>query len=141
MSVEGQFYNHNSSVLGGDIILESAIYRTKVVKLGANSLDFLGEKMIIFFNKRVQDQLADYSILIDDAEGSCDIKVGNSLKLGDSSYKVTAIGEVAMKNLSNLGHVVVKFDGKDTADLPGNIHVENKNIAQIYAGLEISFVN
>jgi len=119
--------------------MDEILFKTSVVKLGANSLDFLGEKMIILFNKRVQDQLAEYSVLIDDAEGIGNIEVGCNLCLGQTKYKVTALGEVAIKNLMNLGHAVLKFDGKDTADLPGNIHLENKEILQIHPGIDLLF--
>lgn len=117
----------------------NAIYTTKVVGIGASALSFLDEKMIIFFNKQAQDALAEYSILLDDLEGDGEIVPGSRLWLGDKSFCVTAVGEVANKNFRELGHAVIHFDGKAEAGLPGEIHVEDIAIPEIMAGLSVVF--
>jgi len=113
---------------------------TKVCGIGEHALDFVNERMVIFFNKKVQKELGDYSILIDDLEGDADIAVGDFIAFEDSKYKIMAIGEVAVKNLRELGHCVVKFDGKTIAELPGNIHVENREMPEIEKGMKIKFI-
>ncbi len=116
------------------------IYSTKIVGMGASALTFVNEKMIIFFNKKAQEDLAEYSILLDDGQGSGEIRSGDYLMLGPQAYRVCAVGAVAGSNLERLGHAVVKFDGKEQAELPGNFHVENKPIINIESGLSVSFV-
>ncbi len=120
--------------------MKDLIYSTTVVKIGASALMFLSEKMLIFFNKRAHSDLAEYSVLIDDGEGGFNIETGDYLVLGNAQYRITAIGDVATRNFEMLGHVVVRFDGKDVAALPGNFHVENKEIAPITENMTISFV-
>ncbi|HHX24504.1 MAG TPA: PTS glucitol/sorbitol transporter subunit IIA [Thermoanaerobacterales bacterium] len=117
-----------------------SFFSTKVCGIGEHALDFANERMVIFFNKKVQKELSDYSILIDDLEGEVNVEVGDFIIFADSKYKITAIGEVAIKNLRELGHCVVKFDGKTNAELPGNIHVENKEMPEIEKGMEIKFL-
>lgn len=119
--------------------MSEVIYKTKIVQVGKNALTFLPEKMLIFFNKRAQPDLAEYSVLIDDGEGRCNVVVGDYLVLGSTKYCITAIGDTAVKNFDILGHAVVKFDGKLNADLPGNIHVEDKDIVEIVSELSVAF--
>ncbi|MDN5332631.1 MAG: glucitol/sorbitol system component, partial [Tepidanaerobacteraceae bacterium] len=52
-------------------------------------------------------------------------------------YRITAVGEVANKNLKNIGHVCLKFDGKTEPELPGNIHLEEKTLPALKVGEEI----
>jgi PTS system glucitol/sorbitol-specific IIA component len=46
--------------------------------------------------------------------------------LGDSVYTVTAVGELANRNLKNIGHVCLKFDARTSPELPGDIHLEGR---------------
>ena len=119
--------------------MSEAIYKTKIVQVGVSALTFLPEKMLIFFNKRAQEDLAEYSVLIDDGEGRCNVVAGDYLILGSTKYCITAVGDVAVKNFDILGHAVVKFDGNRNADLPGSIHVEDKDIVEIVPNLSVSF--
>ncbi len=120
--------------------MEKVIYRTNIVQIGKNALTFLNEKMLIFFNKKAQSDLAEYSVLIDDGEGVFDISHGDYLVLGDTQYRMTAIGSVALRNFEALGHAVIRFDGKETAELPGNFHVEDKEIVELIPDLAVSFI-
>jgi sorbitol-specific phosphotransferase system component IIA len=49
------------------------------------------------------------------------------------------VGDVANKNFQQLGHAVVHFDGKISAGLPGEIHVEDLEIAEIAIGTPVVF--
>lgn len=120
--------------------MEQKFLSTKVCSIGEHALDFVNERMVIFFNKKVQRELSTYSILIDDLEGEANIEVGDFVVFDDMEYRITAIGEVALKNLRELGHCVVKFDGKSNAELPGNIHVENKAMPQFKKGMQIKLL-
>jgi PTS system glucitol/sorbitol-specific IIA component len=50
---------------------------------------------------------------------------------------VLSVGDVANVNLANLGHLILKFSGEDTARLPGDVNVEEKQIPAIEIGTEI----
>lgn len=117
--------------------MSTHIYQTKVVGWGNSALDFLGDRMVIFFNKQAQGDLAEYSVLLDDLDGEGEFSVGDTLCLGAEPYAITAVGEVANTNFRQLGHMVVHFDGKEVAGLPGEIHVEDRAIEQITIGLPV----
>lgn len=115
------------------------IYRTNVVGIGASAMDFLDEKMIIFFNKLAQPDIAEFSVLLADLEGEGEIKPGDVLALGEKEFAVTAVGEVANQNFRALGHAAIHFDGLALAALPGEIHVADLAIPNIIAGMPVVF--
>ncbi|MDR1620200.1 MAG: PTS glucitol/sorbitol transporter subunit IIA [Clostridiales bacterium] len=115
-------------------------YRTRVTGMGTSAFTFLEEKMIIFFNKQTRSDLAEYSVLIDNLEGTGDIAPGDLLMLGDRSYRITAVGDVANINFARLGHAVICFDGLEAARLPGEIHVEDTKVPKITIGLPVVFI-
>ena len=68
------------------------------------------------------------------------IKPGDVYKIGSAEFKVLKVGSEVQKNLMNLGHITIKFDGGAGDVLEGSVHVEDKPIPEIKAGDEISFI-
>ena len=52
----------------------------------------------------------------------------------DERYTVLAVGDVANTNLANLGHLVLKANGLDTPELPGDVCVEAKPFPVVAVG-------
>ena len=52
-------------------------------------------------------------------------------------FSITAVGEIAEKNLVGLGHITVSFNGSTGPTLPGTICVEKKEMPKIKIGSEI----
>jgi PTS system glucitol/sorbitol-specific IIA component len=46
------------------------------------------------------------------------------LAIGPLEFRITAIGEKAWKNVTDLGHAVFAFNGATEVELPGQIYVE-----------------
>ena len=65
------------------------------------------------------------------------LKVGDEVFLGEHSYVILAVGEVANDNLANLGHLVLKFNGETEVEMPGDVCVEAKPLPEIAPGLLI----
>ena len=116
------------------------IYKNKVKALGDLAETFLDEGMIIFFGDNAPDTLADYCYSIDINKVYETIKSGQILMLDGIAFKITAVGDVAEKNLVNLGHVTVAFNGSTEPTLSGTICVEKKEIPSMKIGSEISIV-
>lgn len=116
------------------------IHKTTIRKIGANAPDFLEENMCIFFHENVPPYLADFCYLIDSGEGGYDISVGDVLLIDRISCPVTAIGEVALENFRQLGHLTVKFDGADEAAQPGTMHVRADRVPPLSVGTQIGFI-
>ncbi|GBD80539.1 hypothetical protein TEHD86_1948 [Tetragenococcus halophilus subsp. halophilus] len=115
-----------------------SVFETEIIAVGPKAELFKDEKMVILFGKDAPDALKDYcySIKINSVEGS--ITIDSTLTMGDTSYEVTAVGEVVQKNLEDLGHITIKFDGSTSAELPGTLYVEEKEIPELTIGTHIS---
>lgn len=109
-------------------------YETIVNKIGPLVVDFLPEKMLILFGKSAPSELEDYCLSITINQLNKKIKVGDILQIGNSKYRITAVGEAVEKNLTTLGHITLKFDGSETPELPGTLYLEASPISQIYTG-------
>lgn len=116
------------------------IYENKVKALGSLVGEFVDEKIIILFGDNAPDTLADYCYSIDINPVKDTIEVGQSFMFDGVTYKITAVGEIAEKNLENLGHITVAFNGSIGPTLPGTICVEKKEMPKIKIGSEISIL-
>ncbi|WP_040283476.1 PTS glucitol/sorbitol transporter subunit IIA [Tessaracoccus massiliensis] len=98
-------------------------YTTTVIEVGPDAPAFLEEKMAITFSGEAPEALRSYCFLIDDAELTGSLTVGMPVRIGNQRWTLTALGEVAEKNLRDLGHVTLVFDGEAEPRMPGAIHL------------------
>ena len=87
-------------------------YSTTIIEVGPDASDFLAEQMAIIFAGNAPEELRSYCFVIDKSE-----------LIGDQEWRITAIGDVAEKNLGALGHVTLVFDGASEPRLPGALHL------------------
>lgn len=108
-----------------------SIYETKVKGIGTEARLFKEENMIILFGLNAPDTLKDYcfNIMVNPVDG--EINPGMTISFNQQFYQVTAVGDVVAKNLNDLGHVTIKFDGETVAELPGTLHVEQRSYPEI----------
>ena len=116
------------------------IYENKIKASGEFAENFLDEGMIIFFGDNAPDMLADYCYSIDVNEVKDTIKPGQIFMIDGIAFNITAVGDVAQKNLVNLGHITVTFNGSTEPALSGTIYVEKKDIPKVKIGSEISIL-
>lgn len=113
---------------GGAIALEGGRsmkkYDVMVTKIGELVEEFIGQNIIILFNENAPLELQDISVLHTGGELLDDIKAGDRLSIGERVYTITAVGEVVNKNVRRMGHTCLKFDGKTSPELPGDIHLK-----------------
>lgn len=119
----------------------SVIYKNVVKNIGSLVESFEGEEMFILFGDNAPDTLKDFCYTIDITPVNDTIKVGNTLQIDGSEYKITAVGNVAEKNLVSLGHLTIVFDGATEASLPGSIYVEGSSVPKLSVGSEILIKN
>ena len=119
-------------------------YSTKVVELGGQVADFIAAaKMIILFENEMSKnlpELRDASVLHTGNKLEDTVKPGDIFKIGNAEFRVLKVGSEVQKNLMNLGHITIKFDGGAGELLEGSVHVEEKPIPEIKAGDEIHFI-
>ena len=115
-----------------------SLYETQIVDMGAEAEMFQAEGMMILFGEEVPEDLANYAYIINVNPVEGTIEEGMTLTIGSESYKITAVGDVVNKNLSNLGHITLKFNGATEPELPGTLNLEEKELPQVEAGTIIS---
>ena len=115
-------------------------YQAKVTEIGGMVQELAEDgNLLIIFNEDVQDpDLKDISIAHTVTELKEDIVAGNVLTIGDKKFNVTAVGNVALKTLKDLGHCTIKFDGDTKANLPGELHVDGL-VPEVKVGDVITF--
>ncbi len=116
----------------------AVIYDNKVKGLGACVSEFEG--MFILFGDNAPDTLKDYCYTIDVNPIKEEIKAGQKAVIDGKEYNITAVGDVVMKNLGNLGHVTFSFTGETEADLPGTIYLEQAEVPKLEVGSTIQIV-
>lgn len=99
-------------------------YRTTVVGVGPEAGEMIAGGVIILFAEPLPDALAEVSVVHrpDHREPGFAIKVGDAVSFDGHELAVTAVGEIATKNLDELGHVVLYVDQPDQKLLPGAVH-------------------
>lgn len=116
------------------------VYENTVKSLGACVDDFQDEAMFILFGDNAPDTLKDYCYCIDVNPILAEIEAGQKAVIDGEEYKITAVGDMVMRNLGNLGHVTFSFDGATEPELPGTIYLEKKPMPKLKVGSKISIV-
>ncbi|MBO8162698.1 MAG: PTS glucitol/sorbitol transporter subunit IIA [Brevibacillus sp.] len=116
------------------------LLQAKVTKIGDLVADFLQEKTLIIFNEDVPDELHDMAVLHTKSPVAKEVNTGDFLIVDGHAFQVTSVGEKANETLLSIGHCTLKFDGATTPDLPGTVHLENKELPPLSTGTELSFV-
>lgn len=122
--------------------MDSIKYETEIVEIGSLALDFSSESMLIMFKAGAPSELRELSVVheVKTALTGCPA-AGDIFVIGDAEYRITAVGDVACKNLEQLGHVTLRFDEAKNAELPGNIHLTPPKFPEIKTGQRISIHN
>jgi glucitol/sorbitol PTS system EIIA component len=112
-------------------------YQANVVAVGAGVQEFLDAGVIVLFGQQAPGELAEFAILHDGAQLLAPIAAGDVVSFDSSSYRVLAVGDVASQNLANLGHLVLKCNGLDEPEMPGDVCVEAKPLPRIGRGTRL----
>jgi len=106
----------------------------KVISVGPLVEEFINEGILVFFGSNAPSELVEFSIIHDCKEFLQPVEPGDEIQIDDSSFEILAVGPVANKNLENLGHFIIKFNGEYKIRLPGDINVEKKPVPKINEG-------
>jgi glucitol/sorbitol PTS system EIIA component len=99
-------------------------YRSTVVEVGPEAKDMAAAGVLILFGEPLPEALAEVSIVhrpSQTLEGHA-IGVGDTVLIGGRELTITAVGDLATKNLDDLGHVVLYVNQPDQKLLPGAVH-------------------
>lgn len=101
-------------------------YESKIIEVGELSGEMLSGGMLILFSENVPKELREYCIVHKNDIKLENIKEGYIVEIGEKKFTVTSVGEIALKNWQDLGHVTLKFDDKKESELPGIINLKGK---------------
>ena len=116
-------------------------YRATVLEIGPLVTEFIDAGILVFFGETAPQELKEFSIIHDGKELKADIVPGDTIIIDEEPYKILAVGEVANTNFGNLGHLVMKFNGADTPEMPGDVCVESKPVHQVKVGTVFEIVS
>lgn len=116
------------------------VYENIIKDMGSEVAAFEDQEMFILFGDNAPDTLKDFCYIIDIKNVNKTIEKGQTLVLNGEKYAITAVGNVAEKNLVGLGHITVSFTGATEAALPGTIYVEQKAAPKLTIGSTISII-
>lgn len=109
-------------------------YKATVTEIGPLVSEFIQAGILVFFGDDAPPELREFSIIHNGKTLAADVAPGDVVIIDNEQYQVLAVGEVANKNLSNLGHLIMKFNGQTTPQLPGDVCVEEKPVHQVKIG-------
>lgn len=88
----------------------------------------------MWFGENAPEELHEFSILHKVDNFTRAPIVGDNIAINDDVFTVLAVGSVASDNLLNLGHLDLKANGCDVAELPGDVNVELRELPTIKVG-------
>ena len=118
-------------------------YDVTVTGLGDMALAFLDPAMemrfVILLNNDAPAELAELAILHTKAELTEAPAPGDTMKIGEKTYKITAVGDEAIHTLKELGHCTLAFTADTEPYRPGCINLDGEIVteADLANGTEI----
>lgn len=113
------------------------IYNTTITAIGELVSAFYEEKLMILFNENAPEELAAYCVLHEGNEVLDLIKQGDILVIANKEYTIVYVGDEVQKNLEELGHISLRFDGQKEG-LGGSLYLEDKALPTVKIGDVIS---
>jgi PTS system glucitol/sorbitol-specific IIA component len=101
------------------------IYVTELRDIGPEVAEFLEEGYLILFQMGVPAELAEMAVLHEVSHMRPEPpERGDVLSIGESRFRITAVGTKAWQNVRELGHAVFVFNGAQEPEMPGQICLE-----------------
>ena len=109
-------------------------YDATIPGLGPMALEFLNPEMemqfVILFNEDAPPELAELAILHTAGELKEAPAPGDTMKIGEKTYKITAVGNEAIQTLTNMGHCTLAFTADTEPHRPGCINLDGEVITE-----------
>jgi PTS system glucitol/sorbitol-specific IIA component len=115
-------------------------YETTVIAVGEMAAEFAAEGILVFFGKDAPEELHEFAIIHDHKELRAPVVPGDVIEIGGSPFPVTAVGDVANDNIANLGHLVLKLNGLEQTELPGEVSVAEGQAPEVGPGTVIRII-
>ncbi len=115
------------------------LYNVEIIKIGDCAAEALDDDMLILFNDSVPADAEEFCFVHTHDELKGEIVVGGNVSIDGLIFPITAVGDAVNQNLRNLGHITLRFDGAETADFIGSLHLSGQQPQQISVGSVFTF--
>ncbi|HEV2092883.1 MAG TPA: PTS glucitol/sorbitol transporter subunit IIA [Rubrobacter sp.] len=113
------------------------IYATEVREIGPEVAEFLEEGYLILFQTGSPAELAEMAVLHEvDHMRPEPPEPGDVLSIGESRFRITAVGTKAWQNVREIGHAVFVFNGAQEPEMPGQICLEEGGTEDLAGALQ-----
>ena len=110
-------------------------FKGNVLYLGDLASEFMDEGIIVFFGKEAPEELHEHAVVHEEAVGlDGEVVPGDTVMIDDQSYPVLAVGAVASKNITSMGHLVLKFNGLEEPEMEGDVCVPEVELPEVKPG-------
>lgn len=116
------------------------LYDTEVVAVGELVPQFADQGVLVLFGEQAPEELHEFSVLHRPRRAVEGPRPGDEIVLGGTRLPVLAVGDVVAENLLNLGHLDIKADGRDQAQLPGDVCVPAGPLPSVDKGQRITIL-
>ena len=115
-------------------------YRTTIAEIGPEAEEMITAGVLILFGEPLPEALAEVSIVHRPSQtlSGHAIAVGDVVSLGGTELRIDAVGELATRNLDDLGHIVLYVNQPDQKLLPGAV-LASGDIPDLQSGDVIEF--
>lgn len=110
-------------------------YKVTVTAIGDFALQLMQvQGSIIIFDKDVPYAYANMVVSHTKGEVKEDPAIGDQVIVADREYKIIDIGEEAIQNLRERGHVTLVFNDSKKAEMPGQIVLGGDKVPRVMVG-------
>lgn len=113
-------------------------YQATFTQIGPMVSEFVDAGILVLFGANAPEELAEFAIIHDGKALAEPVAPGDRIEIDKNIFKVLAVGEVANTNLANLGHLVLKFNGQNVVEMPGDVCLESKSLPQVNVGMVLT---
>jgi PTS system glucitol/sorbitol-specific IIA component len=99
-------------------------YRSTIIDVGPEAVEMAAAGVIILFGEPLPEALAEVSVVhrpSQTLEGHV-VSAGDVVTIGDGELEITSVGDLATKNLDELGHIVLYVNQSGQKLLPGAVN-------------------
>ncbi|MFC5387540.1 PTS glucitol/sorbitol transporter subunit IIA [Aquamicrobium segne] len=116
----------------------TVLLKSRVTDVGPEVADLAEGGVLILFAEGSPPELAEVSVLhrTEEGPGEDAPQPGASITIGQLEAKITAVGPSAWAKVREIGHVVITFNGSDSAERPGEICASQVETDQLVAALK-----
>ena len=100
------------------------IYEINITAIGPLVEEFTEAGVWVFFRDDAPEELAEFAMMHHADAPREPIAAGQVLEIDSQQFAITAVGDLANKNISELGHMVLKANGAPEPELPGEVCIE-----------------